>query len=139
MASGSDTPRTSATSAESASQTPCRVEAFYHSSDLETLDPYPEVTPADELRQVWALPQVKQGFWPDVGECENPHGCICWRCWAGCKMEIPLQVMVPVWDSGWERTIVGNKFRERVKNTWEDNRARDMEDLEEEEAYNEAD
>ena len=96
LASGFDAPSTSATSAESESQTPCRAESFYHSSDLETLEPYPDATPEAELRQLWALPRVKQGFWPEVGNCQNSHGCICWRCWHDCKIEIPLHVMVPV-------------------------------------------
>ncbi len=139
LASSSDTPSTTSASAESSSQTPCRLQAFYNSSDIETLDPHPGVTPDEELRQIWARPRVKQGFWPEVGESEDSGGCICWRCFTGCRMEIPLHVMGPVWASEWERAIIGNKYRERVKNTWGENGARDLEDMEEEEAYNEKD
>jgi hypothetical protein len=139
LAVGSDAPSTSATSAESESQTPCRAESFYRSADLEMLEPYPEATPEDELRQLWALPRVKQGFWPEVGNCQNSHGCICWRCWHDCKIEIPLHVMVPVWDSEWERAIVGNEYQARRPNRWDDLRGKDVKDQEEEEAYNEAD
>ncbi len=131
VASGSDTPSTS-TSAESSSQTPLRPRDFYNSSDLEALDPHSGDTPYEE-------PRVKQGFWPEVGEAADSGGCICWRCFHGCRIEIPLHVMGPVWASEWERAIIGNKYRERVKNTWGENGARDLEDMEEEEAYNEQD
>jgi hypothetical protein len=78
--------------------------------DMEALDPHPEVTPEDELVKIWSLPQVEQGYWPEVRGYEVGSGCICWRCFTGCKIELPSHIMVPIWASEWQRLITQKRY-----------------------------
>ena len=135
VVSSPDVPSTSSLRVGNWTQTPLRTRSFNAGINMEALDPHPEVTPDDELVKIWSLPQVQQGFWPEVRGCEEAGGCPCWRCFSGCKLKLPNHIMVSVWASEWQRIIVQEWYWEREKSCWDDNATMDRED----DAYHEGD
>jgi hypothetical protein len=70
-----------------------------------------------------------------VRGCEVGSGCICWRCFTGCKIELPSHIMAPIWASEWQRLITQKRYWDREESTWDNNAAMDRE----EDAYDEED
>jgi hypothetical protein len=135
VVSSPEAPSTSPSQVGNWTQTPLRIQSPNVGINMEDLDPHPEVTPDDELVKIWSLPSVHQGFWPEVCGCVESGGCPCWRCFSGCKLELPSHIMDPVWFCEWQRIIVQNQYWDRQESCWDDNATMDMEG----DAYHEGD
>jgi hypothetical protein len=60
----------------------------FETSYMSVKDADPKLIPEDELRHQWKHKR-EVGFWPEVLECHQSDGCICWRCAIGCRLELP--------------------------------------------------
>ncbi len=61
-----------------------------------------QVTPPDEMSHLWT-DDSEQGFWPEIMEGHHTGGCFCWRCWTGCRYELPNAAMARIYEQEWLR------------------------------------
>jgi hypothetical protein len=54
------------------------------------------------MRHQWK-DETEQGFWPEIVDGQHCAGCICWRCWTGCRLELPNTIMAPIYEQEWLR------------------------------------
>jgi hypothetical protein len=94
-------------------------------ADMSIKDPPPRTTPPDELIYIWSM-KTKAGFWPEVHEQNMGGGCLCWRCCSGCKLELPNQVMIPIWKKEWERVMDLMDYHDRQYGRWADQAEQDQ-------------
>jgi hypothetical protein len=66
----------------------------FETSDMAVKDPDVKKILEDELRHQWK-DETEQGFWPEIMECQQSEGCICWRCHSSCKLSSPTRSWHP--------------------------------------------
>jgi hypothetical protein len=68
----------------------------YETSDMAVKESDFQVIPPDDMRHLWK-DDTKQGFWPEIRDGQHCSGCICWRCWTGCRLELPNAIMAHIY------------------------------------------
>jgi hypothetical protein len=69
----------------------------FETSDMAIRDADFQVTPPDEMSHLWK-DDIEQGFWPEIVDGRHTSGCICWRCWTGCRYKLPNAIMAPIYE-----------------------------------------